>query len=96
MRSDSIVFVRQVSDSNNSIDNSKLVAMIDSPILSGFDFSRPDLIDEQTFRNATTVERGLYCHPDLLQFKTGRFHKSYDIYGLGLVLLEIAFWQPIE
>ena len=97
VRSDNVIFVRQRSTQNmenrgehdDGVDTG-------SPILSGFDYSRPDLIDEQTFRTGQKVEHDLYRHPDLLQLRTKRSQKSHDIYSLGLVLLEIAMWKPIE
>lgn len=90
IRSDSIMFCSSAaapwSDSN-----------LDSPILSGFEFSRPDTQQEVTIKMATTrAEHDLYRHPDLLYHPELRFQKSHDIYSLGLVLLEIAFWQPVE
>lgn len=94
LRSDNIVFIRQ--QSLNTSGDHEDVANISSPILSGFDYSRPDLIDEQTFRNGMTVEHELYRHPDLLQLRTKRSRKSHDIYSLGLILIEIALWRPIE
>lgn len=94
LRSDNIMFIRQQSlDTSN---DSEFIPDISSPILSGFDYSRPDLIDEQTFRNAMTVRHELYRHPDLLQLKTKRSTRSHDLYSLGIILLEIALWQPIE
>ncbi|KAJ5819505.1 hypothetical protein N7474_005096 [Penicillium riverlandense] len=39
----------------------------------------------------------MYIHPDRLQEAKGipRFRKSYDIYSFGVILMEIAFWEPI-
>ena len=94
IRSDNIVFIRQQSvDSSNDDENA---ANISSPILSGFDYSRPDLIGEQTFHNVMRIEHDIYRHPDLLQLKTKRSRKSHDIYSLGIILIEIALWRPIE
>ena len=94
LRSDSIVFVRQQAMEGPGGDGNTV--NISSPILSGFDYSRPDLIDAQTFHNIMRVEHDLYRHPDLLQLRTKRSQKSYDLYSLGLVLIEIALWRPIE
>jgi hypothetical protein len=65
-------------------------------VVSGFEFSRPDLSKEVTVKTTSRVEHDLYRHPDLLKYSELRSQKSHDIYSLGLVLLEIAFWQPIE
>ncbi|KAF2233284.1 hypothetical protein EV356DRAFT_533926 [Viridothelium virens] len=65
-------------------------------LISGFEFSRPALPDAMTVTHVFPVEQDLYRHPDLLDPEPARSKKSYDIYSLGLVLAEIAMWQPIE
>lgn len=39
----------------------------------------------------------MYIHPDRLDYENGvpLFRRSYDIYSLGVILAEIAFWEPI-
>jgi Prion-inhibition and propagation len=72
---------------------------LSSPIVSGFDFSRPDLPEEITVRHPSNIFDDLYRHPERLKdasASTPRSQKSHDIYSLGIILLEIAFWQPIE
>jgi serine/threonine protein kinase len=66
------------------------------PILSGFDYARPDLPDSMTERSSPILEHELYRHPELTSLLSNRSKKSHDIYSLGIVLVEIAFWQPIE
>ena len=95
IKSDNIVFIRRFNQ-EAPVDGEQLVDTT-SPILSGFDYSRPDLIDERSFRyDNAVVTNELYRHPDLLQLKTKRYRKSYDMYSLGLVLAEIALWQSVE
>ena len=70
------------------------------PYLSGFDYSRPDTELDQT-QQGTTVradpKEDLYRHPDYQgPGPKGRYRKTYDFYSLGLVLIEIAMWKPIE
>ncbi|KAE9363337.1 hypothetical protein N431DRAFT_423914 [Stipitochalara longipes BDJ] len=90
LRSKSIIFF---TDSNREqID-------LSSPIVSGFDFSRPDLPEEITVRHSSNILDDLYRHPERLRdasASTSRSQKSHDVYSLGIILLEIAFWQPIE
>ena len=85
-RSDNIVFFmpsRQNTD-------------FDEPILSGFDFSRPDLPNELTEKPVSNFAHDIYRHPDALGDVGSRSKKSWDIYGLGVVLMELAYWQIIE
>ncbi|KAL8859563.1 MAG: hypothetical protein Q9178_003962 [Gyalolechia marmorata] len=96
IRSDNILFIRYQNTAINHEPNNRTAANISYPILSGFDYARPDLIDEQSFRNTKTPSHDLYSHPDLLRFRTKRSRKCHDMYSLGLIFIEIALWRPIE
>ena len=96
IRSDNVLFMRYQSATTNLRADDSTMADLNSPIMSGFDYSRPDLVDEQSFRNTRTPSHDLYSHPDLLQFRTRRSRKCHDMYSLGLILVEIALWRPIE
>jgi len=65
-------------------------------IISGFEFSRPALPEAITVTHVFPLEQDLYRHPELLDLEPSRSKKSHDIYSLGLVLAEIALWEPIE
>ncbi|KAL5608427.1 hypothetical protein FOBRF1_008924 [Fusarium oxysporum] len=74
-----------------------------APFMGGFEFSRPDTMRDLTLDAYRSVGFGVYCHPDLIQVLTGegtsgrpRYQRQYDIYGLGVVLLEIGCWRPVE
>lgn len=88
-RSDSILFCSPAAISRKAPE-------LGGPVVSGFEFSRPDLPTEVTVKTATRLEHDLYRHPDLVRYSELRSQKSHDIYSLGLVLLEVGFWQPIE
>ncbi|KAH7397169.1 hypothetical protein BKA66DRAFT_605750 [Pyrenochaeta sp. MPI-SDFR-AT-0127] len=73
------------------------------PYIIGFNSLYPaipdDVIEQPVFSPRTT----LYRHPLVQQTRKrnspGRrpiFEKSHDMYSLGIVLLEIAYWKPIE
>ncbi|KAL7818558.1 prion-inhibition and propagation domain-containing protein [Trichoderma gracile] len=67
--------------------------------LSGFDFSRPVGSDEVTEIPGYDAELDLYRHPRAQsnQGKTReRSKKSFDIYSLGVILVELAHWKPVE
>ncbi|RKK77211.1 hypothetical protein BFJ69_g6462 [Fusarium oxysporum] len=69
-----------------------------SPSVVGFEFSRQDT-EESNVDAAKTpaqVERSIYRHPDYIGSEAKRYMTQYDIYSLGLVLIEIAFWQPLK
>ncbi|KAL2167513.1 hypothetical protein VTG60DRAFT_1165 [Thermothelomyces hinnuleus] len=90
LRSENIIFFRTT---DGQVDYSK-------PYLSGFDFSRPARADEMTeIPNPGETEYNLYRHP-LAQSTNPedreRFKKSFDIYSLGVLLVEIAHWATVE
>ncbi|KAH7305612.1 hypothetical protein BKA65DRAFT_601940 [Rhexocercosporidium sp. MPI-PUGE-AT-0058] len=71
------------------------------PFLSGFEFARPDTARDQTLDAFGGDDFDIFCHPDLVQTiesgNTGnpRYQRQYDIYGLGMMLLEIGCWTPM-
>ncbi|KAF8247346.1 hypothetical protein K440DRAFT_643867 [Wilcoxina mikolae CBS 423.85] len=37
-----------------------------------------------------------YRHPDVIGEQRLRFQKKYDVYSLGVMLIEIAYWKPLR
>ncbi|KAI9838187.1 MAG: hypothetical protein M1837_002616 [Sclerophora amabilis] len=73
------------------------------PYLSGFDYARPARPEEMTEKPPQNAKFDVYRHPfahgDGPNETTGThnpFKKSYDIYSLGIILVEIAVWRPID
>jgi hypothetical protein len=72
------------------------VADITRPYISSFEYSRPDQ-NTETYQGAPeTLEFTLYCHPDYLGGRPDLFRKTFDMYSLGIILLEIAWWKPAK
>lgn len=69
---------------------------MDKPILSGFDYSRPHS-SKTTSRNLDS-RWNIYRWPNIQNDvpKEGTSRKTYDIYSFGLLLLEVAHWQPLH
>jgi hypothetical protein len=67
------------------------------PYVSGFDYSRTVQSGTTPGPDIDDVERAMYTHPNYLggKRKLG-FKKTYDMYSLGILLVEIAFWRPIN
>lgn len=66
-----------------------------APIISGFEYARPDLPEELTEKPSDNFGYDLYRHPDAIGRSDVRSRKSWDVYSLGIVLIEIAFWKSI-
>ena len=66
------------------------------PFIAGFEYARPDLPEEVTEPPPEHSEHDVYRHPDIIGRKTSRSQKCHDIYSLGVVLVEIAYWKPMN
>lgn len=81
--------------SQSATATAALVPDISRPFLAGFDASRPDLDTALSVvaRNPSIAE--LHRHPAAL--RGGRSYvKAFDVYSLGLVLLEIGLWKALQ
>ncbi|KAJ3537211.1 hypothetical protein NM208_g6414 [Fusarium decemcellulare] len=63
------------------------------PYLVGFDFSRPDSSDETTEKPEHSVRFNIYRHPSAQGIPGESFRKGFDIYSLGVVLVEVGLWR---
>ncbi|CAH0045673.1 unnamed protein product [Clonostachys solani] len=72
-------------------------ADLSQPYITGFELSRPSEMSELTDKARFEPEADMYRHP-LVQGgeNAAAYGKSFDLYGLGILFLEIAFWLPIE
>lgn len=69
---------------------------LSQPYLAGFDSSRPDHVEEMSMAPKNIQSEQLYRHPDSLGQHRKKYCKSFDIYSLGLVLLEIGMWKGLD
>ncbi len=86
LRSENIIFFDPSDDSK----------VFNAPIIGGFEYARPDWPEEITDPPRAHEEHDVYRHPSLLRGTFMRSRKSYDIYSLGVVLIEIACWKSIN
>ena len=73
------------------------------PYISGFDYSRPAMNDDMTEKPPENASADIYRHPFVQASglresasPASSYKKSYDLYALGVILLEIAYWKPID
>ncbi|KAK1966154.1 hypothetical protein LY78DRAFT_692941 [Colletotrichum sublineola] len=71
------------------------------PFLSGFDYSRPESADFMSEVPPHIGSEDLYRHPAVQGSPRDDAHgfgfkKHHDIYSLGIMMLEIIYWAPIE
>ncbi|KAF2632385.1 hypothetical protein BU25DRAFT_487892 [Macroventuria anomochaeta] len=87
LRSSNILFFKNPDTEAGTINFS-------DPYISGFEYSRPAQRDDMTQRPSDDPGADIYRHP--LSQSGSSFRKSFDLYSLGVVLLEIAYWKPID
>lgn len=77
---------------------------LDAPFLTGLQYSRPDDQSPADYElhsegfdtgDPNWGRLGLYLHPDFSR-RPRRYQRSDDVYSLGVILFEIAFWEPVE
>ncbi|GJN73732.1 hypothetical protein PLICBS_007815 [Purpureocillium lilacinum] len=66
------------------------------PYISGFECSRPDEADLTTTAGPDSQDWAVYVHPDYQGIEKKKYRKTFDMYSLGIILLEIALWKPAE
>ncbi|PVH87214.1 hypothetical protein DL98DRAFT_649494 [Cadophora sp. DSE1049] len=70
---------------------------ISAPFVLGFDASRPDGVDEMSVASKNSALADLHRHPHSLNGMSKKpYCKSFDIYSLGLILLEIGLWKVLQ
>jgi serine/threonine protein kinase len=82
--------------------NDSPTVSIQEPYMTGFSYARSDA-EEVVSPVVSFIGKDIYMHPDLRggeQDNEGqqvpRFKRTYDIYSLGLVLLEIRLWDSVS
>lgn len=99
LRSDNIIFFvppTQALAQAQSNSSSRPPSLPLPPLISGFDYSRPDFPDEETEPPPSSSAHDIYRHPALLARPGVRSQREHDVYSLGIVLVEIAYWRRID
>jgi serine/threonine protein kinase len=70
---------------------------LNEPFLSGFELSRPSIMDQLTEKPRFDPLQDIYRHPNAQSSQAdGKYRKSYDIYSLGVLMIQVALWKRIE
>ena len=88
LRGDSVIFLRDTQTQELDFNN---------PLLSGFEYARPDRDGLRSTSAARSPGDELYVHPSYQgDDARGTYRKTFDVYSLGLILLELVCWEPIQ
>lgn len=90
IRADNILVFKSGTEQWNSVDD------LSSAYLGGYEYARADNPLETTEAPASQPYLELYRHPRSLGQGRASFNKRFDLYSLGCVLLELAFWLPLQ
>lgn len=89
IRADNILVFKSGTEQWDSKDD------LSSAYLGGYEYARADNPLETTEAPLSQLNTDLYRHPRSLGQGRASFNKKFDIYSLGCVLLEVAFWLPL-
>ncbi|KAF3926604.1 hypothetical protein AA313_de0207070 [Arthrobotrys entomopaga] len=112
LRSENVIFQFLEDVGSSTTTTTPNQVLLSEPFISGFEYSRPAEAGERTERPAAnSLYHELYRHPHA-QFDLPRdvgvgrtatgtnkrmgFRHAYDVYALGVVLLEVALWEPVH
>ncbi|OAL38748.1 hypothetical protein AYO20_01954 [Fonsecaea nubica] len=91
LRSNNILFIRG-PQSDNASDEDILL----SPIyVAGYVYARVDSPNELTEPTESDFENDLYRHPLSMGSSRVSYRKSFDIFSVGCVLLELGLWTSL-
>lgn len=90
IRADNILVFKPGTEQWNSEDG------LASAYLGGYEYARADNPLETTEAPSSHLRSELYRHPRSLGQGRASFNKRFDLYSLGCVLLEVAFWSPLS
>lgn len=63
--------------------------------VAGYVYARPDDPQEMTEPMASQLQADLYRHPQYLNSSRATYRKSFDIFSVGCVLLELGLWSSL-
>ncbi|KAL9631909.1 MAG: hypothetical protein Q9204_004012 [Flavoplaca sp. TL-2023a] len=86
VRSDNVLFI-DLGDSKWEYSGAK------GPFLAGYEYARPTTAHTEAM--PTNLEQEMYCHPKGQGLTRANFRRSFDLFALGCVLLEIGLWSSL-
>ena len=90
IRPDNVLFIApSQTEWNNEM-------VIPPAFLGGYEYARADNPLETTEAPSELEPSQLYRHPSALGQGRASYNKSFDLYSLGCILLELGFWAPLR
>jgi hypothetical protein len=93
----SVNWLHKAFRSDNILFFASEIPDLKAPFVSGFELSRPSMMDQWTEKPKHEPSKDIYRHPSAqASHSDGTYRRSYDMYSLGIVFIEIATWKRIE
>ncbi|MDI1491503.1 MAG: hypothetical protein OHK93_002712 [Ramalina farinacea] len=89
IRADNILFFR--ADGPRSVNDGRLSA----PYVGGYEFARADNPLETTEDPKSRELQDPYRHPKSIGSGRKSYIKQFDLWSLGCILVELAYWSPL-
>ena len=67
---------------------------LEEPYFMGYEYARVDAPGEMSDKPSDNPAQAIYRHPSAQGPISETYIKAYDIYALGIMLIEIAYWKP--
>ena len=67
---------------------------LEEPYFMGYEYARIDSPGEMSDKPSDNPAQAIYRHPSAQGPISETYIKAYDIYALGIMLIEIAYWKP--
>lgn len=99
LNSKNILFFSRRGTNSQGTELTSTDDFILSPYLSGFDYARPDSPEEITIKPYMDEFCDQYRHPQCTNPESRdeiRFSRRFDIYSLGILLVEIGRWETVD
>ncbi|KAH8760745.1 hypothetical protein BGZ57DRAFT_829788 [Hyaloscypha finlandica] len=96
--SSNIVFVQPPTEgASQGCGRGTAKETLGKPLLMGFEESRDDSTLSNYVQNSCAWDVNIYRHPQRQGTNpAARYSMAHDVYSLGVVLLELGLWQPLE
>ena len=91
MNSTNVLFFTDDSSQNSSDDKLWKNGVIRRPYVASFD----QCADDAPSDHQEPLMSSIYRHPEIQRGERSAYKPTYDIYSLGLILLEIGLWMPL-
>jgi hypothetical protein len=93
IRSENMLFVHSGTDVSSPLFSN--IPPSSECYVAGYVYARPDDPQDMTEPLASQLQADLYRHPQYLGSSRATYRKSFDIFSVGCVLLELGLWSSL-